>query len=99
MDDEEEVEISEEALGNELLQCARYGEHEELLAILLFEFVVPGSSGQKKGNVDVNFRDPQTGNTALHYAAANGHIECIKVLINHGVKILCNKEGSSPIHW
>ncbi len=69
-------------INAEILECARYGESEDLKVLL-------------EHNGDVNFAD-EGGNTALHKAAANGEVECIKVLSSFGAKRLPNKSGNFP---
>lgn len=69
-------------INQEILECARYGEHEELAM-----YIAQGA--------DVNFTD-DSGNTALHKACANGEIECIKVLLAEGAKRMVNKSGNYP---
>jgi ankyrin repeat protein len=81
----EEQQILEEA-NRELLECARYGEDEDLLTLM----------NQYRANV--NHTD-DNGNTALHRAAANGHIKCLQALKEHGALHVKNKEGNYPIHW
>lgn len=70
----------------ELLECARYGEHEDLLTLI------------QEYKADVNHQDDR-GNTALHKAAANGHVKCLEILHQHGAKHVTNSEGNLPIHW
>jgi hypothetical protein len=36
---------------------------------------------------------------ALHFAAANGHIECVRALIKAGAPWTKNENGNSPLHW
>lgn len=72
-------------LNNEVLECARYGEDEDLIKIL-------------EAGGDVNFRD-YGGSTALHKASANGHVNCLKILKDHGAEHVANNEGNYPIHW
>ena len=88
--------ISSENLGKELLLCARYGEEEDLRTILNFRQVEGDGS---EIFVDVNYKDSESGNTAFHYASANGHVGCLKLLSEFGAKLLENAEGSSPVHW
>jgi ankyrin repeat protein len=65
-----------------LLECARYGDTGDLIALL------------KEVNIDINYKDFR-GNTALRkeilnildLAAANGHLEIIKVLIANKIDI------------
>jgi ankyrin repeat protein len=52
-----------EEMNREVLECARYGEADDLRELL-------------KNGADVNFKD-DSGNTALHRAAANGELECL----------------------
>ncbi|XP_060555862.1 uncharacterized protein LOC132716574 isoform X1 [Ruditapes philippinarum] len=56
------------------LHEAAYNGDKEILKLLL----------QRKG--DPNKKDYQRGRTATHYAAENGHIECLKLLINAGAR-------------
>ena len=72
-------------LDLELLQCARYGETEELVQML-----AAGAS--------VNFAD-DGGNTALHKAAANGHADCVIRLVEAGATFGPNGSGNTPLHW
>jgi hypothetical protein len=43
--------------------------------------------------------DPKTGNTALHIAAQNGHLELVRYMLNEGVGIdPQNNVGNTPLH-
>ena len=69
----------------ELLECARYGEEEELQQLL-------------DAGVPVDFAD-DGGNTALHKAAANGHVGVVARLLAAGAAFLPNESGNFPLHW
>ncbi|KAH7052890.1 hypothetical protein BKA57DRAFT_281643 [Linnemannia elongata] len=65
----------------ELIECARYGELEEIQAVVQ-------TSGPEKAKVllshkAVNIQNDQ-GNTALHWAATNGHAKVVETLITKG---------------
>ena len=83
--DDEEVEMTPEDEGRELLECARYGEDDDLKALL------------DKG-VPAGFADDQ-GTTALHRAAANGHLACVELLAAGGCPHAPNASGNTPLHW
>lgn len=83
--DEPESEPTPEDDGLELLECARYGEDEELSAMLT------------KG-VPVDFCDGQ-GNMALHRASANGHTSIVRLLAAAGSPHTPNASGNTPLHW
>jgi len=70
----------------EALLCARYGETDDLRALL-------------DAKVSVNHQDPYGLSTCLHYAAANGHIECLKLLIERKAAYTANASGNFPLHW
>lgn len=72
-------------LNQEVLECCRYDEDEDLKTIL-------------KSGADVNYTDLQ-GNTGLHRAAANGNVNCINILLDFGAKLLPNENGNYPFHW
>lgn len=39
------------------------------------------------------------GETPLHYAALNGHLDCVKHLVRNGADVnLTDEEGSTPLH-
>jgi hypothetical protein len=69
----------------EVLECARYGELDDLRALL-------------DAGADVNYRDAG-GNTALHRAAGNGHADIISLLIERGAAFVANSNGNTPLHW
>ena len=72
---------------SEMLDCARYGDLPELKAFL------------DHASIDVNHRDGG-GNTALHKACANGHVDCVKVILEReGVHHVGNDSGNTPLHW
>eukprot|EP00752_Nemacystus_decipiens_P014334 g12753.t1 len=71
--------------GADLLDCSRYGELEDVEAIL--------ASG-----VDANHQDSH-GNTALHQSCANGHADVVRALIKAGARHLPNAAGNRPLQW
>jgi ankyrin repeat protein len=72
-------------MNNEVLECARYGEHEDLKALI-------------DAGANANYAD-SGGSTGLHKAAANGEVECIKVLHSCGAIYSKNSQGNTPAHW
>ena len=47
---------------------------------------------------DVNMKDA-TGNTALHYSAQGGHVDCVNLLIKAKANInAVNNSGDTPLH-
>ena len=72
----------------ELLECARYGEDDDLdlMKVLL-----------AKG-VPVDHAD-DGGNTALHKASANGHVDIVRFLAGIGASHKPNSSGNYPLHW
>ena len=80
------VTCANEEAGDEMLMCARYGEFEDMVAILN-ENVVP-----------VDYQNDGL-NTALHYVSANGNVECIRELLRRGARSLANGSGNTPLHW
>ena len=50
--------------------------------------------------VNIDYQNEETGNTALHQAAANGQIAVVTWLLEHGAHInLPNKSKNTPMHW
>jgi predicted nicotinamide N-methyase len=78
--------MNAEEANRETLECARYGEEDDLRALLMS----PG--------VTANYADDM-GTTALHRAAANGEVGCLKILKEFGALHSPNAQGNFPIHW
>ena len=74
-----------EEMNAEVIECARYGEADELQAFLA-------------AGADVNARD-STGNTALHKACANGEMACLAILKEYDAAYTPNDGGNYPSHW
>jgi len=50
--------------------------------------------------VDPNYKDTETGNSAIHMACANGNIEILKMLLENGGDVnILNSSKNSPLHW
>lgn len=77
--------MSPEEMNNEVLECARYGDADDLRALL-------------HAGANVNHRDAG-GNTAVHKASANGEVSCLQVLKDFGAEYSANAEGNLPTHW
>jgi len=72
--------------GMSCLQYAGYHGHVDVLQLLLCN------------GADVNQKDMQYRDTALHDATANSHLEAVHVLLEHGADwTLKNKSGVSPL--
>lgn len=80
------ITCADEDAGDEMLMCARYGEFEDMVAIL------------NHGTVPVDYQNDGL-NTALHYVSANGNMECIRELLKRGARSLGNSSGNTPLHW
>ena len=69
-----------------MLSCARYGDPEDLKEIL------------ENQDIPIDFQN-ESYNTALHYASANGNIDCLDLLLQRGARHLPNSSGNTPLHW
>lgn len=78
--------MDKEEADRETLECARYGEEDDLRSL----FVSHGA--------DANYAD-ESGTTAMHRAAANGEVGCMKILKEFGSNHTQNLQGNFPIHW
>jgi ankyrin repeat protein len=69
----------------EVLECARYGELEDLQTLLEL-------------GANANYAD-EGGSTALHKAAGNGSVDILRLLHKYGAKYTANASGNTPLHW
>ncbi|KAF9434689.1 hypothetical protein BGZ76_007616 [Entomortierella beljakovae] len=78
----------------ELIECARYGELEEIQAVV-------NSSGPEKAKFLLS-QQGEYGKTPLHMASANGHIDVVEYLLTiispEAVNIQ-NEQGNTALHW
>ena len=63
---------------SELLECARYGEADDLQSLI-------SDALQRSAEVNIDFTDTM-GSTAMHKAAANGHVDCLQILKGLGAR-------------
>ncbi|KAF9977579.1 hypothetical protein BGZ73_005562 [Actinomortierella ambigua] len=77
----------------ELIECARYGELEEIQAVVQAD----GDKAKK-----LLSRQGEYGKTPLHMAAANGHLDVVQYLldiITPGAVNTQNEQGNTALHW
>ncbi|CEH13855.1 FOG: Ankyrin repeat [Ceraceosorus bombacis] len=97
---------------DEILYCARIGDIEELRAAIGQSTLTqqtsqasPGQNTQLSGKeaLDVLQRAvTEQGNSALHYAAANGHMAVVSEIVASApldLILLANASGNTPVHW
>ncbi|GKY97342.1 hypothetical protein MPSEU_000692600 [Mayamaea pseudoterrestris] len=77
----------------ELWDAARYNDIDVVRAIL--------KAAQTENTSDIiNSKHPETGNTALHMASANGNVDIVKLLLHHNANAqITNASGNTPLHW
>ncbi|KAJ4979220.1 hypothetical protein NE237_010000 [Protea cynaroides] len=69
-----------------LLEAARYDDIDDVVSLA-------------SADVSIDSKDSQ-GRTALHMAAANGHLGIVEYLIRNGVDLdACNVEKNTALHW
>jgi hypothetical protein len=78
----------------EFLEAARYGELDDLMLMC----------NHQRLRELIDFKtlvDESSGSSALMYAAANGHSDCVEFLLNSvGVAVNCsNSSGNTALHW
>ncbi|KAI8578253.1 hypothetical protein K450DRAFT_247959 [Umbelopsis ramanniana AG] len=79
----------EGASNNELLLAACKNDQDDMVSDIF-----------KEGSYDINFRDG-AGNTAAHYAAKHGSLDCLELLVGHDgidLDIKNTLEGDTPLH-
>ncbi|XP_038900447.1 ankyrin repeat-containing protein P16F5.05c isoform X1 [Benincasa hispida] len=70
----------------DLVDAARYNDFDDVISL--------ASAGVCLDSKDSN------GRTALHMAAANGHLSIVEFLISKGVDVnALNAEKNTPLHW
>ena len=51
-------------------------------------------------SVAVDYQNEEMGNSALHFASANGHLEAITLLLQNNAAInLQNNSKNTALHW
>ncbi|ORX59135.1 hypothetical protein BCR36DRAFT_579765 [Piromyces finnis] len=92
--------MSEEFDFEEFVICARYGELDDMKAMM---------QNYLESHPDANIcnlasKKNAYGSTALHMAAANSHLDIMEYLINDCMFTkkeleIKNEEGNTPLHW
>jgi len=92
--------MSDEFDFEEFVVCARYGELEDMKA-MMDNYLESHPDANK---CELASKKNAYGSTALHMAAANGHLDIMEYLINECMLTkkeleIKNEEGNTPLHW
>nr|CCA17519.1 conserved hypothetical protein [Albugo laibachii Nc14] len=77
---------------DQVLVSARYGHLDEIKLLL-------EDANTERVSDLVNYVDECTGNTPLHMACANGHLDCVQYLLQKEASHIANLNGNYPLHW
>lgn len=85
-----------EEAQQEWMESCRHGDVDVVRA--LADRFSSFSSGQDEALV--NYVQPETANTGLHMASANGHVAVVKLLVaRYRHRFTRNAAGNTPLHW
>jgi ankyrin repeat protein len=79
--------IALDQLTDELFRHAGSGNADSVLRLI-------------RQGADPNGVDEETGDRPLHWSAREGHIKCVRALIDSGADVnAANADGDRPLHW
>jgi len=81
---------AEEEWAADVMYCARAGELGDLVQLL---------AQPRHPPIGSVLSDATSRTTPLHYAAANGHADCVSALLAAGARSTMNSSNNSPLHW
>lgn len=87
--------MASDTINEQFLDAARSGNVSELRMLLSLQSAADDP-------LDVNYQDELNGVTAVHMAAANGHLDALKFLLTEcrpTPDYKANKSGNTPLHW
>ncbi|VEU39984.1 unnamed protein product [Pseudo-nitzschia multistriata] len=85
-------ELTLEEAQEEWMESCRYGEVDVVRAL--------AENFPSSQETLIGFVHPDTGNTGLHMASANGHTNVVKLLVRqYGHSFTKNASGNTPLHW
>lgn len=85
--------------AEDLRYAARTGDIEQASAVLQ-RYTNSTDDLSKLLPAVIGSGDSLSGNKALHFCAANGHVNLIKLLIKHNADVnTINSSGSTPLHY
>jgi hypothetical protein len=83
-------ELTLEEAQEEWMESCRYGEVDVVRALAENFTISPLTE----------YAHPDSGNTGLHLASANGHTNIVKLLVRiHRHSFTSNSSGNTPLHW
>ena len=83
-------ELTLEEAQEEWMESCRYGDVDVVRALAENFTIAPL----------IEYAHPDSGNTGLHLASANGHTNIIKLLVRiHRHSFTSNSSGNTPLHW
>ncbi|PWZ03591.1 ankyrin [Testicularia cyperi] len=87
---------------DDLLLSARYGDVEDLKTTLSPLLASAGANDLAATSALLSSIKNESGNTMIHYASANGHVEVVEFLLplsNLDVVLSQNESGNTALHW